>query len=289
MTTKGIVLAGGSGTRLHPLTKGISKQLLPIYDKPMIYYPLSILMLAGIRDIMLISTPADLPVFEKLLGNGEEFGLRLVYAEQPRPEGLPQAFIIAEEFLDGSPSCLILGDNIFYGQDLTMLLRRNVTRASGGVLFAHRVVNPGRYGVVEFDANRTVLSLEEKPDTPKSSFAATGLYFFGPDAPREAARLTPGKRGELEILDLAGRYLRRGELSVELLGRGTAWFDTGTHESLLDAANFIHAIQSRQGLQIACLEEIALKQGWIDRAALLRAAETMGRSTYGEYLRTQIL
>lgn len=282
---KGIILAGGSGTRLHPLTKSISKQLLPVYDKPMIYYPLSILMLAGIRDIMIISTPEDLPAFQKLFGSGADFGINLSYAEQPRPEGLPQAFVIAEKFLDGSPSCLILGDNIFYGQDLTSLLRRNLSLISGGVLFAHQVTNPSRYGVVEIDANKNVLSLEEKPENPKSRLAVTGLYLFGPDAPGEAAKLKPGKRGELEILDLAGRYRQRGELKVELLGRGTAWFDTGTHESLLDAANFIHVVQSRQGLQIACVEEIAMRHGWIDAAALARIAEGMGRSTYGEYLR----
>lgn len=283
---KGIILAGGAGTRLHPITKIVSKQLLPVYDKPMIHYPLSVLMLAGIREIMLISTPADLPAFKKLLGTGEDFGIRLRYAEQPRPGGLPQAFIIAEEFLAGSPSCLILGDNIFYGQDLTTVLRRNLSLTAGGVLFAHHVTDPGRYGVVELDAERNVRSLEEKPEKPKSSLAVTGLYLFGPDAPREAASLTPGKRQELEIMDLAGRYLKRGALKVELLGRGTAWFDTGTHESLLDAANFIHAIQSRQGLQIACLEEIALRQKWIDRSALARMADNMGRSTYGDYLRS---
>lgn len=282
---KGIILAGGSGTRLHPITKSVSKQLLPVYDKPMIYYPLSILMLAGIRDIMIISTPGDLPAFRKLFGTGDDIGLRLAYAEQPRPEGLPQAFIIAEQFLDGSPSCLILGDNIFYGQNLTSLLRSHLSLASGGVLFAHQVTTPSRYGVVEIDANRNVLSLEEKPEKPKSRLAVTGLYLFGPDVAKEATKLQPGRRGELEILDLAERYRQRGELKVELLGRGTAWFDTGTHESLLDAANFIHAVQSRQGLQIACLEEIALRQSWIDSAALQRITEGMGRSSYGEYLR----
>ncbi|MDR3210755.1 MAG: glucose-1-phosphate thymidylyltransferase RfbA [Planctomycetota bacterium] len=281
---KGIVLAGGSGTRLYPVTRGISKQLLPVYDKPMVYYPLSVLMLAGIREILLVSTPLDLPLFKRLLGDGSDFGLSLSYAEQARPEGLPQALSIGREFLAGSPVCLILGDNIFYGQDLTALLRKNRDLAGGATLFAYHVTTPERYGVVELNPAGEVLSLEEKPDKPRSHLAVTGLYFFGPDAPDEADRLKPGRRGELEILDLARRYWERGELRLERFGRGTAWFDTGTHLGLLDAANFIHAVQSRQGLQIGCLEEIAYRQGWIDQPRLEYLAGKMENSTYGKYL-----
>ena len=282
---KGIVLAGGAGTRLHPLTQVLSKQLLPVYDKPMIYYPISLLMLADIREILIISTPHDLPQFQSLLGDGSRFGIRLSYEVQPKPEGLPQAFIIGERFLAGEASTLILGDNIFYGQNLPELLRQHRDSLIGGVIYATKVAHPERYGVVEFDAARKPLSLEEKPSVPKSPYAVTGVYMFAADAPEEAKKLTPGRRGELEILGLADRYLERNALSLELLGRGTAWFDTGTHQSLLDAANFIATIQDRQGLYVACLEEIAYEKRWIDGAALCQAADASGKSSYGDYLR----
>jgi glucose-1-phosphate thymidylyltransferase len=281
---KGIILAGGAGTRLHPLTLTISKQLLPVYDKPMIYYPLSTLMLAGIRDILIISTPQDLPLFRALLGDGAALGLKLSYAEQPRPEGLAQAFLIGREFIAGEPVALILGDNIFYGTGLTGLLRRAGRLEEGGLVFGYPVRDPERYGVVEFDGTGKVLSLEEKPEKPKSQYAVPGLYFYGPDASEMAARLKPSARGELEITDLNRLYLEEGRLRVELLGRGFAWLDTGTHDSLLQAGNFVQTIQARQGLQVACIEEIAFKAGWMDREALRARGEQMKKNDYGRYL-----
>ena len=282
---KGIILAGGAGTRLHPLTKVISKQLMPIYDKPMIYFPLSTLMLAGIREVLVISTPHDLPMFRALLGDGVRLGMRLSYAEQPRPDGLAQAFLIGRDFLAGIPACLVLGDNLFYGHGFTETLTRGAALADGGLVFGYWVRDPQRYGVVEFDAAGRALSIEEKPEQPKSNWAVPGLYFYGGDVSAVAATLKPSKRGELEITDLNRRYLEQGRLSVEKVGRGIAWFDTGTHRSLLDAATFVAAVQDRQGLQIACLEEIAWRQGWIDAAGVMREAEAMGKSAYADYLR----
>lgn len=284
MKRKGIILAGGSGTRLQPLTGAFSKQLLPVYDKPMIYYPLSVLMLAGIRDIMLISTPADRPLYERLFGDGSWLGIRLTYAEQPRPEGLAQALIIAEDFLDGTPSCLILGDNFLYGQTLVPELKAAMGDPSASI-FAYHVQNPSAYGVVEIGPDGRALSLEEKPARPRSNWAVPGLYFFAPDAPALARTLRPSARGELEITDLNRLYLQHGRLAARLLGRGTAWLDMGTPESLLQAAQFVQTIQQRQGLMIACLEEIAWRQGWLDDAALLRRAEALSGSPYGAYLR----
>jgi glucose-1-phosphate thymidylyltransferase len=281
---KGIILAGGAGTRLHPLTKVISKQLMPVYDKPMVYFPLSTLMLAGIREVLVISTPHDLPMFRALLGDGSRLGMRLAYAEQPRPDGLAQAFVIGRDFLAGSPACLVLGDNLFYGHGLTETLRRGAAIADGGMVFGYWVRDPQRYGVVEFDASGRALSIEEKPERPRSSWAVPGLYFYGSDVCELAAALQPSKRGELEITDLNRVYLERRRLSVEKLGRGIAWFDTGTHRSLLDAATFVAAVQDRQGLQIACIEEIAYRQGWIDADGLRAEAKAMGKSAYAEYL-----
>lgn len=284
MKRKGIVLAGGSGTRLHPCTLSISKQLLPVFDKPMVYYPLSVLMLGGMREILLISTPRDLPRFKELLGDGSAFGLELSYAEQAKPEGLPQAFTIAEEFLAGSPSCLVLGDNLFYGARLGESIR-SASESEGATLFAYHVADVRAYGVIELAPDGRVLSLEEKPPHPRSGYAVPGIYFFDERAPEFAAALRPSPRGETEILDLARRYLEEGALRAERFGRGTAWLDTGTAESLLDAASFVHAIQSRQGLMIACLEEIAFHQGWLTAPELAARAATMGKSGYGHYLR----
>lgn len=281
---KGIILAGGAGTRLYPLTTSVSKQLLPVYDKPMIYYPLSTLMLAGLRQILVISTPEDVPRFQALLGDGSQWGLELGYVAQPSPDGLAQAFILGRDFLGDAASTLILGDNIHYGNDVVFRLQAASARDSGATVFAYHVTDPERYGVVEFDAERRPLSLEEKPLRPKSPYAVTGLYFYDNQVCDIAASLKPSRRGELEITDVNSHYLARGALNVEILGRGTAWLDTGTHDSLLDASQFIAAIQKRQGLKVACPEEIAWRMGYIDSAQLLRLAEPLARSGYGEYL-----
>jgi len=283
-TRKGIVLAGGSGTRLHPATLALSKQLLPVYDKPMVYYPLATLMLAGIRAILLISTPQDTPRFEQLLGDGSQWGLKLQYAVQPSPDGLAQAFLIGEEFLDGHPSALVLGDNIFYGHDIHELLASADQRQHGATVFAYHVNDPERYGVAEFDAAGKVLSIEEKPQAPKSNYAVTGLYFYDERVVELARHLAPSPRGELEITDLNRLYLEQDALHVEIMGRGYAWLDTGTHDSLLDAGQFIATLERRQGLKIACPEEIAWRSGWIDDAQLARLAQPLAKNGYGQYL-----
>lgn len=282
---KGIVLAGGSGTRLHPVTQVVSKQLLPVYDKPMVYYPLSLLMLAGIRDVLIISTPRDLPAFRELFGAGDRLGMRFSYCEQPRPEGIAQAFVLGREFLDGSPAALVLGDNILYGSGLQAMLGECARLEDGARIFAYRVRDPERYGVVEFADDGRALSIEEKPDHPRSSYAVPGLYFYGPDVCEMAARLRPSPRGELEITDLNLLYLAEQRLTVSVLTRGHAWLDAGTHRSLIEASNFVQAIEERQGFKIGCLQEIAWNQGWINTDQFRSEAEAAGGSTYGGYLR----
>lgn len=283
---KGIILAGGAGSRLHPVTLGVSKQLLPVYDKPMIYYPMSVLMLAGIRDILVITTPEDQAGFRRLLGDGSRFGIHLSYAVQPKPEGLAQAFLIGGEFIGNDRVALVLGDNIFYGANLSGLLRRTAGRKSGATVFGYWVSDPERFGVIEFDRQGRAVSIEEKPEHPKSSYAVTGLYFYDNDVVDIASHVKPSARGELEITSVNQAYLERGALQVELLGRGHAWLDTGTHDSLLEAADFIRTIERRQGLQVACLEEIAFDNGWLDRAGVLASARDLAKTGYGRYLIT---
>ena len=284
MNTKGIILAGGSGTRLYPITKGVSKQLLPIYDKPMIYYPISVLMLAGIQDILIITTPEDKESFERLLGDGTQFGIRLQYAIQPSPDGLAQAFIIGEAFIGNSNVCLVLGDNIFYGQGFTPMLKQAVARAKGATVFGYQVKDPERFGVVEFDEQKRAISLEEKPTHPKSHFAVTGLYFYDNEVIQIAKQVKPSERGELEITTVNQMYLERGDLNVELLGRGFAWLDTGTHASLLEAAQFVETLEKRQGYKVACLEEIAFNHGWLSKEQVLSTGQSMSKNDYGQYL-----
>lgn len=281
---KGIILAGGSGTRLYPITKGVSKQLLPVYDKPMIYYPLSVLMLAGIKDILMITTPEDQAGFQRMLGDGSEFGINLSYAVQPSPGGLAQAFTIGEEFIGNDSVCLVLGDNIFWGQGFTPILKSVVNRQAGATVFGYQVKDPERFGVVEFDENKKAISIEEKPDSPKSHFAVTGLYFYDNDVVQMAKHVKPSERGELEITTINQMYMARGDLNVELLGRGFAWLDTGTHESLLEAAMFVETIEKRQGYKIACLEEIAWRNGWLSDEQVAQAAKALSKNGYGQYL-----
>lgn len=284
MNTKGIILAGGSGTRLYPITKGVSKQLLPIYDKPMIYYPLSVLMLAGIREVLIISTPDDIDGFKRLLADGKELGIDISYAVQPSPDGLAQAFIIGEEFIGDSNVCLVLGDNIFYGQGFTPLLRQAVNRQKGATVFGYQVKDPERFGVVAFDENKRAISIEEKPLKPKSNYAVTGLYFYDNDVIEISKKVKPSERGEVEITTVNQMYMERGDLNVELLGRGFAWLDTGTHESLLEAAQFVETIEKRQGYKVACLEEISLNNGWLTKQQVAEIGQSMSKNAYGQYL-----